>query len=325
MCHGVFVHPLSNVPGAGFGRDPGCLRPIRMSDMMTDTPSSDVEALLSILDLEQLEINLFRGRSGNPGGGRVFGGQVVAQALVAARRTVPPERVSHSLHGYFLLGGDPTIPIIYDVERIRDGRTFTTRRVVAIQHGRAIFSMAVSFHEDEDGMQHQITMPEVPMPEDLPPDDVWRERLLKRFPEAATRGWMTMRPLEVRPTGLDPTYLGTAAEASPSVWVRARGPLPDDLPTHQAVLAFASDFSLLQAALLRHGRSVFDRDLQVASLDHALWFHRAFRADEWLLYSQESPAAFGARGFCRGEFFTRDGVLVASAAQEGLMRRTQKK
>lgn len=286
---------------------------------MTDTPSSDVEALLSILDLEQLEINLFRGRSGNPGGGRVFGGQVVAQALVAARRTVEAARVSHSLHGYFLLGGDPTIPIIYDVERIRDGRTFTTRRVVAIQHGKAIFSMAVSFEIEEAGLEHQSTMPDVPMPEDLPPDEVWRARLLERFPEAARRDWMAIKPLEIRPISLEPAYLGSPG-VRPSLWVRARTTLPDDLPTHQAFLAFASDFSLLQAALLPHGRSVFDRDLQVASLDHALWFHRPFRADDWLLYSQESPAAFGSRGFCRGEFFTRDGILVASAAQEGLMR-----
>ncbi|MFG1401748.1 acyl-CoA thioesterase II [Xanthobacter sediminis] len=291
---------------------------------MTDTPSSDVEALLSILDLEQLEINLFRGRSGNPGGGRVFGGQVVAQALVAARRTVDAPRVTHSLHGYFLLGGDPTIPIVYEVERIRDGRSFTTRRVVAIQHGRAIFSMSASFELEEDGLEHQSTMPKVPMPEDLPPDEAWRARLLERFPEAASRDWMAIKPLEIRPTSLDPSYIGSAA-ATPSLWVRARAGLPDDLPTHQAVLAFASDFSLLQAALLPHGRSVFDRDLQVASLDHALWFHRPFRADEWLLYSQESPAAFGSRGFCRGEFFTREGVLVASATQEGLMRRVTPK
>jgi len=292
---------------------------------MTDTPSTDVATLLSILDLEPLEINLFRGRSGNPGGGRVFGGQVVAQALAAARRTVDAERVTHSLHGYFLLGGDPTIPIIYEVDRIRDGRTFTTRRVVAVQHGRAIFSMSVSFEVAEDGLEHQSTMPQVPMPEDLPPDEVWRERLLQRFPEAARRDWMAIKPLEVRPTAVDPSYLGQGAEGRASMWVRARSTLPDDLPTHQAVLAFASDFALLQAALLPHRRSVFDRDLQVASLDHALWFHRPFRADQWLLYTQESPTAYGSRGFCRGEFFTREGILVASAAQEGLMRRIEKK
>lgn len=285
------------------------------------TPSSpDVEQLLGILDLEPLEINLFRGRSGTPGGGRVFGGQVVAQALVAARRTVETARVTHSLHGYFLLGGDPSVPIIYDVDRIRDGRSFTTRRVVAIQHGAAIFSMSVSFQTVEEGLFHQSAMPQVPPPEDLPDDSVWRDKLLARFPEAAQRDWMAYRPLEVKPTSFDPAYLGSPG-ARPSMWVRTRGPLPDDLPTHQAALAYASDLALLQAALLPHRKSVFDPSLQVASLDHALWFHRPFRADEWLLYSQESPAAFGGRGFCRGELFTRDGTLVASAAQEGLMRR----
>ncbi|WP_231711388.1 acyl-CoA thioesterase II [Xanthobacter dioxanivorans] len=285
---------------------------------MTGSPSN-VGTLLDILDLETLEINLFRGRTASPDGGRVFGGQVVAQALVAARRTVEADRIAHSLHGYFLLGGDPRVPIIYDVDRIRDGRSFTTRRVVAIQHGQAIFTMAVSFQIEESGLFHQGTMPEVPLPEDLPSDEVWRERLLARFPRAARADWMSLRPLEVKPTTLDPAYLG-APGTRPSMWVRARDPLPDDLPTHQAVLAYASDLSLLQAALLPHGKSVFDPDLQVASLDHALWFHRRFRADEWLLYVQESPAAFAGRGFCRGELFTRDGLLVASAAQEGLMR-----
>lgn len=279
----------------------------------------DVDKLLGILDLEPLEINLFRGRSLLPSGGRVFGGQVIAQALVAARRTVEEARVTHSLHGYFLLGGDPTVPIIYDVDRIRDGRSFTTRRVVAIQHGEAIFSMSVSFQKLEEGFTHQSQMPDVPQPEDLPGDEVWRERLLARFPGAARRDWMAHRPLEVKPISLDMSYLGSPG-ARPSIWIRVRGPLPDDLPTHQAALAYASDLSLLQAALLPHGKSVFDPDVQVASLDHALWFHRPFRADEWLLYTQESPAASAGRGFCRGELFTRDGILVASAAQEGLMR-----
>lgn len=291
--------------------------------LSTQTPSSgskpEIDALLGILDLEPLEINLFRGRSGSPEGGRVFGGQVVAQALVAARRTVDADRIAHSLHGYFLLGGDPSIPIIYDVDRIRDGRSFTTRRVVAIQHGKAIFTMAVSFQLAEEGLTHQAAMPDVPMPEDLPSDESWREKLLARFPDAAKRDWMALRPLEVKPTA-DPTYLGKSSSARPSVWVRTRGPLPDDLPTHQAVLAYASDLSLLQAALVPHGKSVFDHDMQVASLDHAVWFHRPFRADEWVLFCQESPAADGSRGFCRGQLFTRDGILVASAAQEGLIR-----
>ncbi|QTL03076.1 acyl-CoA thioesterase II [Aquabacter sp. L1I39] len=286
------------------------------------SPSKDVDALLGILDLEPLEINLFRGRSVSPTGGRIFGGQVIAQSLIAAQRTVEPDRIAHSLHAYFLLAGDPTVPIVFEVDRIRDGRSFTTRRVVAIQRGRAIFSMSVSFQVAEGGLMHQGRMPDVPMPEDLPSDDVWREKLVARFPHASKRDWMALRPLEVKPTGFDAPYSGNAGDAArPSLWIRTRGPLPEGLPLHQAVLAYASDLSLLQAALLPHGRSVFDRDLQVASLDHALWFHRPFRADEWLLYVQESPAAFGARGFCRGELYTRDGVLVASAAQEGLMRR----
>lgn len=286
----------------------------------SSTVQNDVETLRSILDLEQLEINLFRGFNGKSNAKRVFGGQVVAQALVAARRTVEADRVSHSLHGYFLLGGDPSVPIIYDVDRIRDGKSFNTRRVVAIQHGRAIFSMAVSFQVVEEGLTHQVEMPRVPLPEELPDDDVWRKRLIARFPAAAKRDWMQIRALELKPVSMDAAYTGSTGTASPSLWMRLRAPLPDDLPTHQAVLAYASDLSLLQAALLPHGRSVLDADLQVASLDHALWFHRPFRADEWFLYAQESPVAGGARGFCRGQFFTHDGVLFASAVQEGLIR-----
>jgi len=287
---------------------------------LSSTVQNDVETLRSILDLEQLEINLFRGFNGKSNAKRVFGGQVVAQALVAARRTVEADRVSHSLHGYFLLGGDPSVPIIYDVDRIRDGKSFNTRRVVAIQHGRAIFSMAVSFQVVEEGLTHQMDMPKVPLPDELPDDDVWRQRLIARFPAAAKRDWMQIRALELKPVSMDAAYTGSTGTASPSLWMRLRAPLPDDLPTHQAVLAYASDLSLLQAALLPHGRSVLDADLQVASLDHALWFHRPFRADEWFLYAQESPVAGGARGFCRGQFFTREGILFASAVQEGLMR-----
>lgn len=283
--------------------------------------SDDVTTFLDILDLEALEINLFRGRSGTPGGGRVFGGQVVAQALVAAQRTVPDDRIAHSLHGYFLLGGDPSIPIIYDVDRIRDGRSFTTRRVVAIQHGKAIFSMSVSFQVEEGGLEHQVPMPQVPMPEDLPSGEAWRDELLARYPRAAKRDWMALRVLEVKPTAIASPYLGhSGLGPRPSVWVRARSPLPDSLSIHQAILAYASDLALLQSALLPHGKSVFDPDVQTASLDHAMWFHRRPKADEWVLYVQDSPIAHGSRGFCRGEMFTRDGILVASATQEGLMR-----
>ncbi|GGF89096.1 acyl-CoA thioesterase II [Azorhizobium oxalatiphilum] len=282
---------------------------------------SDVDTLLAILDLEPLEINLFRGRSGSPGGGRVFGGQVVAQALVAAERTVDGDRPAHSLHGYFLLGGDPRIPIVYEVDRIRDGKSFTTRRVVAIQHGKAIFSMAVSFQVREDGISHQDVMPKVPQPEELPSDTTWREQLLARFPASASRDWMALQAIEVKPVGMTPAFLaGEATDVKPGIWLRAKEKLPDDEAVHRAILSYASDLSLLQAALVPHGRSVFDPDLQVASLDHALWFHRPFRADEWLLYVQDSPSAQASRGFCRGAIYTREGVLVASAVQEGLMR-----
>jgi len=277
--------------------------------------------LTTILDLEQLELNLFRGRNGRPDGRRrVFGGQVIAQALVAARRTVPLDRVTHSLHGYFLLGGDPSLPTIYDVERVRDGRSFSTRRVVAIQHGKAIFTMSASFHVPEAGLSHQVAMPQVPPPEALPEDEGWRERIVARFPHAARRDWMVMRALDVRPVGPRMSFEGIRSTAPDGIWMRSRARLPDPLPIHQAVLAYASDMSLLQASLLPHGRSVLELELQVASLDHALWFHQPFRADEWLLFAQDSPLSGGARGFCRGQFFDRAGRLVASVAQEGLIR-----
>lgn len=277
--------------------------------------------LTTILDLEQLELNLFRGRNGRPDGRRrVFGGQVIAQALVAARRTVPLDRATHSLHGYFLLGGDPSLPTIYEVERIRDGQSFTTRRVMAIQHGKAIFTMSASFHVPEAGLSHQVAMPPVPPPEQLPDDDAWRRRILARFPHAARRDWMVMPALEVRPAGPHMSFEGIKAAVPDGIWMRSRTRLPDPLPIHQAVLAYASDMSLLQAGLLPHGRSVLEPQLQVASLDHALWFHQPFRADDWLLFVQDSPQASAARAFCRGQFFDRAGRLVASVAQEGLVR-----
>lgn len=287
---------------------------------MSETPPP-AETLLPILDLEQLELNLFRGRNGRPDGyKRVFGGQVIAQALVAARRTVATDRVTHSLQGYFLLGGDPSIPTIYEVERIRDGRSFATRRVVAVQHGRAIFTMSASFQVQETGVAHQMEMPRVPDPETLPDDQAWRARLIARFPQAARRDWMALRALEVRPTTVESTYEGKRTQAPPSMWLRARARLPDPLPIHQAVLAYASDMSLLQAGLLPHGLSVLEPGIQVASLDHAMWFHQPFRADEWLLYTQDSPVSGAARAFCRGHVFDRAGRLVASAMQEGLLR-----
>jgi acyl-CoA thioesterase-2 len=290
---------------------------------MPSAPSrspSAIDKLLSILDLEPLEDNLFRGRSPQDSWQRVFGGQVLGQALVAAVRTVERERVAHSLHAYFLLGGDPSRPIVYSVERVRDGGSFTTRRVTAIQHGRPMFVMSVSFHKAEPGLDHASRMPEVPAPEDLPSEQQLRSKLLDHLPDSMKSYWERERPIEMRPVDVSRYFSREPRPAEQYLWMRATGPLPDDFPLHQCVLAYASDFSLLDTALIAHGKLMFDKDIQLASLDHALWFHRPFRADEWLLYAQDSPSGHGARGFCRGRVFTRDGVLVASVAQEGLTR-----
>jgi len=280
-----------------------------------------VDQLLSILDLEQLEHNLFRGRSPQNGWQRVFGGQVVGQALTAAYRTVEDQdRVAHSLHAYFLLGGDPKVPIIYHVDRIRDGGSFTTRRVTAIQHGRPIFTMAVSFHAPETGFEHQIEMPKVAQPEELPSEEELKARLLPILPDVMRLYWERDRPIELRPVDLSRFFCKEKLEPKQYIWFRANGALPDNFRLHQCVLAYASDFSLLDTALVAHGRSLFEPDLMLASLDHAVWFHRPFKADEWLLYAMDSPSAQAARGFCRGSIFSRDGTLVASVAQEGLIR-----
>ena len=285
--------------------------------------SRALEQLLSILDLEQLEVNLFRGLSPQVGWQRVFGGQVIGQALVAACRTV--EGRAHSLHAYFLRAGDPTVPIIYEVDRIRDGTSFSTRRVVAIQHGQAIFSMAASFHKDEPGLQHQMKMPEVPPPEALPSEAELKEQLIDRLPEPVKAYWQHERPIEIRPIDLSRYFSPENRAPSQQVWIRATGSLGDDLALHQCVLAYASDFTLLDTALIAHGRFVFDPRLMLASLDHAIWFHRSFRADEWLLYVQDSPSSGAGRAFCRGTLFKREGDLVASTAQEGLVRERKPK
>jgi acyl-CoA thioesterase-2 len=280
-----------------------------------------LDALVSLLDLEQLEQNLFRGQSPQQGWQRVYGGQVLGQALVAAGRTVEEARAAHSMHGYFLLGGDPSHPIIYEVERIRDGGSFTTRRVKAIQHGRAIFTMSVSFHKEEEGFDHATPMPDVPPPEALPSEQELKDLLIARLPENMRSYWDRERPIEMRPVDMTRYLRREQAAPAQCVWMRANGTLPDDPKLHQCVLAYASDFTLLDTALIAHGKLLFDTDIQLASLDHALWLHRPFRADQWLLYAQDSPSAHGARAFCRGNVYTRAGVLVASAAQEGLIRR----
>lgn len=286
--------------------------------------SAALDELLSILDLEPLEHNLYRGLSPQVGWQRVFGGQVIGQALVAASRTVEG-RAAHSLHAYFLRAGDPAVPIIYEVDRIRDGGSFSTRRVVAIQHGHAIFSMAASFHKQEEGLEHQITMPDVPPPEDLPSEAELKEKLIKRVPAPVKAYWQAERPIEIRPVDLSRYFSRDKQGPSQLVWIKATGTLGDDPALHQCVLAYASDFTLLDTALIAHGRFVFDPNLMLASLDHAVWFHEPFRADEWLLYAQDSPSSSAARAFCRGTLFTREGRLVASTAQEGLVRERKPK
>jgi len=281
--------------------------------------SAALDQLLSILDLEPLEHNLYRGLSPQVGWQRVFGGQVIGQALVAANRTVEG-RKAHSLHAYFLRAGDPAVPIIYEVDRIRDGGSFSTRRVVAIQHGHAIFSMAASFHKEEDGLEHQMPMPDAPPPEDLPSEAELKEELIGRVPEPVKAYWQHERPIEIRPVDVSRYFSRDQKAPSQLVWIKATGTLGDDLALHQCVLAYASDFTLLDTALIAHGRFVFDPNLMLASLDHAVWFHEPFRADEWLLYAQDSPSSGASRAFCRGTLFTRDGRLVASTAQEGLVR-----
>ncbi len=299
-------------------------KPAKTNSPATRSPiakSAALADLLSVLDLEPLEQNLFRGRSPDAGWQRVYGGQVLGQALVAAVRTVEPERVAHSLHAYFLLPGDPAVPIIYEVERIRDGGSFTTRRVKGIQHGRAMFAMSASFQKAEASYEHQSTMPKVPMPEDLPTEAELRDRMLKLLPDNMKSYWERERPIEMRPVDVRRYLDREKREPIQHVWIKANGTLPDALALHQCVLAYASDFTLLDTALIAHGKLLFDHDIQLASLDHAMWLHRPFRADQWLLYAQDSPSAHGARGFCRGSIYTRDGILVASVTQEGLVRK----
>ncbi len=281
--------------------------------------SGAVSALLDVLNLEPLEVNLFRGRSPQNGWPRVFGGQVIGQALVAASRTVQG-LTAHSMHAYFVLAGDPAVPIVYEVERTRDGRSFTTRSVKAIQHGRPIFIMIVSFHNNEDGLDNQAAMPDVPPPEALPDEQTMLRDILPTLPEQVQRYYKRERPIELRPIDYG-HYLGRKpANGQFNVWIKATGRLPDDAAIHQCVLAYASDMTLLDTALVPLGRTLFEKDFMGASLDHAIWMHRPFRADEWLLYSQTSPNLHGSRGLSQGLIFKRDGTLVATVAQEGLVR-----
>jgi len=277
--------------------------------------------LLELLRLERIEENLFRGDSQDLGWGQVFGGQVVGQALSAAAQTVPADRYVHSLHGYFLRTGDARRPIVYTVDPIRDGRSFTTRRVVAIQGGKAIFNLAASFQVEEDGFDHADAMPEgVTPPEDLVSEQDLAKRLAGRLPEALIERATAERPIELRPERPHNPLAPDVRGPTKRVWFRASSPLPDERAVHHYLLAYASDFSFLTTAMQPHGVSWLTPGMQVASVDHAMWFHRPFRFDDWLLYDVESPSASNARGLVRGRIFDRSGRLVATVAQEGLMR-----
>ena len=283
--------------------------------------SAAMQELLSILDLEKLEHNLYRGRSPKLDWQRVFGGQTIAQALVAAQRTVSPDRPVHSLHGYFMRPGDTKVPIIYEVDRIRDGGSFTTRRVVAIQHGNAIFSLEASFQGDEQGLEHQVPMPiDVPEPDKL----MTQQELIGKFgdavPEGIKRYWERDRPIDMKPVMLEHYTSREKLAPEQKIWIRAAGPVPADRAIQAAVLAYLSDMTLLDTSTFAHGRAIFDPDIQAASLDHAMWFHRPHPLDDWILYTQDSPSSQGSRGFTRGALYGRNGTLIASVAQEGLIR-----
>jgi len=277
-----------------------------------------LEDLIQLLDLEPIEVNIFRGVQPDEDRQRVFGGQVAGQALVAASRTVDePERHVHSLHAYFLRPGDPSVPILYEVDRLRDGRSFTTRRVVAIQHGRPIFNLQASFHDTEPGLDHHLEAPQnVPDPETLP---TYQERLEPHRDRVGS--WIDRpRPIDTRYVPPDPALEPGAKADGQLVWMRASGSLPDDEVLHACIVTYASDMTLLDTTLRPFGMSSLTDDLMMASLDHAMWFHRPFRADEWLLYQQTAISSSSARGLSGGSLFTRDGQLVVNVVQEGLIR-----
>jgi len=279
-----------------------------------------IQEVLDLLALEKIEENIFRGLSPKDRVQRVFGGQVLGQALMAASHTVEG-RLCHSLHGYFLRAGDPKVPILYEVDRSRDGGSFTSRRVVAIQHGRPIFTLEASFQREEPGLEHAFEAPEVPMPEELECDNDLRARIPPdRVPPELCAWVFRPRPFETRPIDPRPYFEPAPRPPHESFWVRTAGSMPDDPALHRAMLAFASDLSMLGTSLAPHGIGWYDDKVQMASLDHAMWFHRPFRADAWLLLVQDSPSASGGRGFNRGTLFSRDGALVASVVQEGLIR-----
>ena len=278
---------------------------------------NDVENLVETLALEPIEVNLFRGRATDSDGPRIFGGHVIAQALLAAYETVQ-DRTCHSIHCYFIRPGDPKVPILYEVDRARDGSSFTTRRVIAIQHGQQIFNLAGSFQVPEEGFEHQADMPVVPSPEDLGDGSEHFKAMIEKMPEDQRRWLSRPRPIDQRP--VDPRQQDEVAPPFSNIWMRAKAPIGDDQRLHQVLLAYASDMSLLETAQRPSGRGWRTPGMQVASLDHAVWFHRPSNFNDWHLYAQNSPSASGGRGFILGQVFTQDGKLVASAAQEGLIR-----
>lgn len=282
--------------------------------------------LLDLLDLEKIEEDMYLGVSPQTGWQRVYGGQVLGQALVAASRTVPDEdRIAHSLHGYFLRPGDTTIPILYQVDRIRDGKSFTTRRVVAIQRGQAIFNMSASFQVVEPGLDHQVAAPDVPPPEKSVSMRERREAFVKEMGGTGNNTWLDRpEPIEMRFTDDHNEFSPETRDPVQRTWIRTVDTMPDGVRLHQCLLAYASDMTLLDTSYRPHAIAWTDENFQVASLDHSMWFHRPFRTDEWLLYDQDSPFSGGARGFSRGAFFDRKGRLIASTAQEGLIRLHEK-
>jgi acyl-CoA thioesterase-2 len=301
--------------------DPGAVSPAAEAPIGPDgLPHRQpvLDRLVALLDLEPIEVNIYRGVSPADSPVRVFGGQVAGQALVAAGRTVPSDRRVHSLHAYFIRGGDPSVPIVYEVDRVRDGRSFTTRRVTAIQHGKPIFAMSASFQVAEKGFEHADAMPEVPDPESLP---TLAEQVATVRDQLGVFAKVP-QPIDIRYVS-EPPWLSRDSDrraARNLVWMRADGELPDDPLLHVCLLAYCSDMTLLDAVLAKHGVYIGTDGVQVASLDHAMWFHRPFRADEWFLYDCASPSADGARGLATGRFFGRDGTYIATVVQEGLLR-----
>ncbi|WP_182417891.1 acyl-CoA thioesterase II [Bartonella sp. HY038] len=281
-----------------------------------------VDALLNILDLEMIDIDLFRGQSGTSLWQRVFGGHVISQSLVAAQNTVESTRFVHSLHAYFMRPGDPEHPIIYHVTRLRDGRSFSTRHVIASQNGKPIFTMTASFQVEEQGLEHYMAMPDnVPMPEDIKDDPSANQKLMEKMPEDMQRYWRWDRPFALRPVSLEHYISDEKLPPRHGVWVKLFDEIPQNPQLNAAMLAYVSDTTILDTALFAHGLSITDPSIQAASLDHAMWFHRPFSFDDWLFYYQDSPSSSGARGFSRGLIYDRQGVLVASVTQEGLIRK----